>query len=124
PHLALRDTAGSEVQQERLAPLQRYADAAGIGAKAAVGTAPRRNRRARQDIDEMNRHESLLRGHLSEVPDSAEVMRDGQRHGLFADHLAVAALPVQRQERAGIEIDLRTRIGLQSTLEDRIDVAR
>src|SRR3546814_4385375 len=41
---SLRHAAGGEVEHERLSPRERHADAAGVGAKAAIASAKRRHR--------------------------------------------------------------------------------
>jgi hypothetical protein len=47
-----------------------------------------------------------------------------QLHGLFAHHLAVAALAVQREQRADVQFDPGGRIGLQPALQHRVHIAR
>ena len=49
---------------------------------------------------------------------------DAERHRLGADHLAVAALPVERQQGAGIAAHRHVRIDGQAAFENGIDVTR
>jgi hypothetical protein len=138
-HLALRNAAGGEVQHERVAPLERHADAAGIGAVAAVAAVERRDHRPRLHVDEMDGHQAVADRHLGEMPDAAQVVRVGQRqdaaaqflgaghaqgHGLLTDHLPVAALAVQRQQAAAVEVHLGGGVGLEPAFEHGVHVAR
>ena len=113
PHLSLRHAAGGEVQHKRFAPLERHANAAGVGAVAPVGATKRRHHRTRQHIDKMQGHQALRHRQLGKMSDASQMVRIGQRHDaaamgfgtadaechrLLADDLAITALPVQRQQ--------------------------
>ncbi len=49
---------------------------------------------------------------------------DAEGHRLGADHLAVAALPVEGQQGAGITAHRHVRIGGQAAFENGVDVTR
>ena len=137
--LALRDAAGGEVEQERLAVRARDADAHRVGAEPRVAAAPRRDDRPRDHVDEVQRHEPRLEALLGPVPDAAEVVRvaerddagavlartlDAERHRLAPDHLPVAGPAVEPQHRPGVEQDLRMLVDREPALEQRLHVAR
>jgi MoxR-like ATPase len=108
--LALRDAAGGEVEQERLAVRARDADAHRVGAEPRITAAPWRDDRPRNHVDEVQRHEPRLEALLGPVADAAEVVRvaerddagavlgctlDAERHRLAPDHLPVARAAVE-----------------------------
>jgi hypothetical protein len=83
--------------------------------------------------------ETLRHRLLGPLPDAAQVVRVGERHHAHAvclraldgdvgrfepDHLAVARLAVERDQRAAVEFDLRMAVRLQAALLQRLDVAR
>jgi len=87
----------------------------------------------------MHGHQALRHRHLGKVADAPEVVRVAQRHdaaavlagagnaqlhGLHAGDLAVAALAVQREQRASVEQHLHARIGRQATFEHGVHIAR
>ena len=137
--LALRDRARRHVEHERRLVPERYADADRVGAEAPVGSAVRRHAREGAHVHEVDRHQAFGERHLGEVADAPEMMRVGERHdagaqalgalvrqlhGFDTDHLAVAAVPVERKKRAGVEPHFRALVGAQSALEQRTDIAR
>ena len=146
PHLALRHPAGGKVEDEMSGgigplppPRHRYADAAGVGAKAAVGTAPGCYHRPRDDADKVHGHQAAGHRHFREVADAPQMVglrqchdaaAMGQRpvnrqaHGLLADHLTIAALSVQGQHAADVHGDAGRCIGFEAALEHRINIAR
>ena len=137
--LALRDHAGGEVEDHRLAALQRDAGGERVGAEARVGAAVRRDDAARDHVDEVQRHQASGHRLLGPGADAAQVVRvaqchhaaavpagalDAQRHRLAADHLAEAGLAIEPQQRAGVELGAHVGIGLQAALEERIGITR
>jgi hypothetical protein len=47
-----------------------------------------------------------------------------QQHGLLADHLAVAALAVEAEQRAGVQHGFDLRVRREAAFEHRIHIAR
>ena len=79
----------------------------------------------------MKRDQARINGHLGPVSNASEVVRlanrhdagavglrplDAHTHGLFTNDLAVTALTVQGQHRAGIKLHCDAGIGLQTAL--------
>ena len=139
PRLALRDRAGREVEDQRLAPRQRNAGRERVRAEARVGAAEGRDDAARNDVDEMQRDQTARHRPLGPRTDAAQMVRVAERedaasalactldadlHRLAAHHLAEAGLTVEPQQRAGVEHSLQMGVRLQATLEIRLDVAR
>ncbi len=99
----------------------------GIGAETPIATAPGRDDRAGDDVDEMDRHQTLGHRHLAEVADAPQVVgaldghdatamlpgpHHGQCHRLFADDLSETVSAVNGQQSAGVEHDLAPVLGL------------
>src|SRR5450759_2485435 len=137
--LALRDHAGSEVEQNRIASRQRNADSERIGDEAPVAAAERRDDRTRDDVDEMDRHEALGYRHLRPGADAAQMVcvsqrhdaaaeflraLDAERHRLVADNLAKSCLAVDAQQRAAVHQHFDVRVCLQPALDPGFGVAR
>src|SRR6185295_17201463 len=106
-----------------------------IGPDARVATAERRDDRPRQHVDEVDRDEAVFDALLGPVADPAEVVRmreadgadamppgalGGERHRLAADHLAVAALAVEREQRAAVLADRDVRVDGKAAFEDGV----
>ena len=49
---------------------------------------------------------------------------NAQRHGLLANHLAIAALAVQAEQGARVQHGLHAGVGHQTAFKHRIDIAR
>jgi hypothetical protein len=112
-HLALRDAAGGEVEHEGWLPGQRHANAARVGAKAAVAAAPGRHHGRDSTLTKcmdtspcataisakwpMRPRWCALASVMMQLP-CCFGARHAQRHRLFAHYLAIAALAVQREQ--------------------------
>ena len=120
-------------------PGERDADGHRIGAEARIGAAEGRDDRARDHVDEADRHQALGDRILGPLADAAQVVRVRERHHahavllrapdrdfgrLGADHLPVARLPVERDQRPAVELDHRVAVGRQAAFLERLDVAR
>ena len=142
-HLALGHAAGRKVEHKGLLGLvahtHRYANAAGVGAKASIATLPRGDHGARHDVHKMQRHVTAGHRHFSEMTNAPQVVRvrerhdagavlchtlKGEVHGLLAHGLAKALLAIQPQQHAAVHAHLNAAVGLEVFLQNRVDVAR
>jgi len=137
--LALRDHAGGQVEDHRIAARHRDADRERVGAEARIAPAVRRDDVARHHVDEVDRDQIGGDRHLGPRADAAQVVRvgecddaaavllrsrDAERHRLVTDDLAEAGLAVEREQGAAVELGLHVRVGGQAALEERVGVAR
>ena len=87
----------------------------------------------------MQRDESLRHSHFGEMTDASQVVRVAQRHdatavlfgavnaqfhGLLADHLTIAALAIQIEQRARVQFDVDVAVGFESALKDCFHISR
>ena len=87
----------------------------------------------------MQRHQAAFHRHLGKMADTPQVVAVAQRHdaaavllgalqrqlhGLFAHDLAIAALAIERQQAADIDVDLGGRIRLQAAFGNRVHIPR